>query len=54
MSDLISICSFIRWKVKPGNTNLRERVTTFDLLINVPCFATKVNNFVNIIYLSCK
>jgi len=30
---------------KPGNTNLRRRLITVDLLIKVACFVTKVFNF---------
>jgi hypothetical protein len=33
---------------KTGNTNIRGRLSTVDLLIIVACFVTKVNNIFNI------
>ncbi len=35
-------------RVNPGNTNLRGKLSTVDLLIKVACFVTKVNDIFNI------
>jgi len=35
--------------VRPGNTNLRRRLSTVGLLAKLACFATKVNNTSNTI-----
>ncbi len=43
--NFIKIQRITKMPSSPGNTNIRGRLGTVDLLINVTCFVTKINVF---------
>jgi hypothetical protein len=51
MATIMAVNSFIvqvRTWTYSGNTNLREKLTTLDLLIEVACFVKVVNHILNV------